>query len=103
MFLSQRDPQLRVFDQRHVVLQHLSITQHPRFKLLLIVQVFQAPPLYLCGGGVFLQDVDDSLEAERRLLPGEAQPVPAVKQSVDVRPRLQLRPSCQRRRKELFL
>lgn len=26
MFLSQSDPQLRVFDQRHVVLQHLSIT-----------------------------------------------------------------------------
>lgn len=103
MFLSQIDPQLRVFDQRHVVLQHLSITQHTRFKLLFIVQVFQAPPLYLCGGGVFLQDVDHSVEAERRLLPGEAEPVPAGKQSIDVRPRLQLRPSGQRRRKELFL
>lgn len=57
----------------------------------------------MCRGGVFLQDVDDPLEAQGGLLLGETEPVPAAEQSVHVRPGLQLGPRRQRRREVLLL
>ena len=58
---------------------------------------------HLCGGGVLMQDVNDTLEAERTLLLGETEPVPAGEQGVHVQPRLQLRPRRQRGHKVLLL
>lgn len=110
MFLSQTDPQLCVIDQRHIVLQYLSCTHtsssssffRPSIHFPMAVAL-QAPPSYLCGGGVFLQDVNHSLKTKGGFFPGKAEPVPAGEQSVYIRPRLHLRPGRQCCRKILFL
>lgn len=67
--LSQSDPELRIINQRHVVLQHLWIKGHTCQSNTLTTPVGGdgglAPPPHLCGGGILLQDVNHSLEAER--------------------------------------